>query len=938
MLMQSLESAAQAVFHASWQAAILGLLVLIICLAFRRIPAAARCWLWMVVLVRLLIPLAPQSSFSLFNLARLPGAAAPRNSHEPQQDRIEPIAARADFGTEIEEVRALPERMESHRVAAPVTDGARPAEIIAPKLDLWRLAVSLWAIGIGVCLYRGIVSADRLRRILGRCRPVTDGDLTALLDSCRIQAGIRRQVDLLVADFEIAPGLAGILSPRIIISQTTLDSFGPHEFRWLVRHELAHVRRHDLLSQRFWSLARTIHWFNPLVWWASSRVRFEAELACDELVIGREPEAEQLGYARALVRTAELLMTPRALPGAVGLLAKEPALSKRVRAIANYKPRSRSAMLVGAAVFLCLAGAGLTDAVEPHGPPTDGEKASAQASSQRFPLAPDDRPKLSEVLDAWERGHRLLSSYDLYVTLAEKVHRDARAAARLPASAPTSATELMHAVRSGKRNRIEYGVGKPGQKPDRILLWDGDVARTYIPADRTLTVSKFPERGCLNLELFYNDCTFGTETVDFLRKRAETVVERADAAAVVLYLPPKPTYGLRIWLDPAKNFLPSKIERLNERGGTVSVDFRQENTFAKFAPGIWGPTKMVESRFAGNESATSEGVITVNQNTSRFHAAFDDSAFRATIPPGTLVFDRIADARYRLGKAKTPAEQASQRAIEGKLTAKDLLGFAEKSDITDRIPRITQDANRTVGKNLPAPPRPSPDPLPINPKQLATTKGKMRVHVLDCDGKPVAGAQVFANVVHPGGKKWAISNRYYVSDAAGQAVIELPATVGVTKIWVHQPGYPGLFACWFPEVQSDADEIPDEFTFQQPKGISIGGIVTAEDGKPVAGAKVEVKRVNTDDMALLVEKPGKRPVLDDWLSEDDPRHGIVPCMTGPDGRWVLHGVPPDVEVLFKLSHPNYIGDQEPGDLQHAQRVTIQSLRDQSSVILMRPIK
>ena len=86
----------------------------------------------------------------------------------------------------------------------------------------------------------------------------------------------------------------------------------------------------------------------------------------------------------------------------------------------------------------------------------------------------------------------------------------------------------MHAVRSGKRNRVEYGVGEPGQKPDQILLWDGEVARNYVPADRTLTVSKYPERGCLNLEAFYRDCTPGTDTVDFLRSRTDTVVERAD--------------------------------------------------------------------------------------------------------------------------------------------------------------------------------------------------------------------------------------------------------------------------------------------------------------------------------------------------------------------------------------------------------------------------
>lgn len=945
MLIEPLESAAPAVFHASWQAAVLGLLVLVICGACRRIPAKARCWLWMVVLIRLLVPLSPPSSVSIFNLARLPGAASPPVRQEPLPARIEPTKARADFETEsfetkslqtgIEDVRALPARIESSKAATAGT-GNGLLVAIAAKNNLWRLAAGLWALGIVVFLCRGIVSANRVRRILRLCRPVTDESLIALLETCRTQAGVGRRVDLLVTDLEIAPALAGILMPRIMISQTMLDSLAAHEFCWLFRHELAHVCRHDLLAQRVWSLACTIHWFNPLVWWASSRVRFEAELACDELVIGREPEVEQIGYARSLVRTAELLMTPPLLPGALGLLTREPALSKRVRAIADYKRPSRRAMLAGAVLVLCLATAGLTDAVEPPG---------LQGKGARLTAGPDGRAQLAAVLDAWERGHRLLSSYDLYVTLAERVHRDARAARSLPASAPTSASQSMHAVRSGRRNRVEYGVGRPGQKPDQILLWDGEVARYYIPADRTLTVSKYPERGCLNLERFCNGCTNGANPVDFLRNRAETVVERADPAAVVLYLPPTSTYGLRIWLDPGKNMLPSKIERLSVSGSgsgsgsgeKAAVDLRQENTLEQFAPGIWGPAKIVESRSASAfMPAASEAVITVNRKASQFHAALDDSAFRLAIPPGTMVFDRIVDARYRLGKAKTPAELASQQAIEGKLTARQLGEFAETTGIAARLASEAQSAGRTAGKK-PAP-HPPAAPSAINPKELATTKGKMRVHVLDPDGKPIAGAQVFANVVHPGGKKWTISNRYYLTDAAGQALVELPAAVGVTKIWVHAPLSPGLFACWFPEFESDADEIPEDFTFQQPKGTSIGGIVIGDDGKPVAGAKVEVKRVNIDDMLLRVQKPGKRPVLCEWLSEDDPRHHILPCITGPDGRWTLRGVPADVDVLLKVSNQGYSGDEQPGDLQHAQGVTVQSLREQSAAIMMQRSK
>ena len=686
--------------------------------AFRRIPASARCWLWLVVLIRLLVPLAPQSAFSLFNLARLPAAVAEPTRVEPVPARIEPTLVRSDMEAKSEDSQSFLPRIESQSAAAAATQRALPTETSAPKQSSWLLVLTVSAVlGIGFLSCRGIVTAIHLRRTLRRCRPVTDGHLTALLESCRIQSGLHRPINLLVTDLELAPALAGVLTPKIIVSRSTQESLGLREFRWLFRHELAHVRRRDVLSRRLWSLARTLHWFNPLVWWASSRAQFEAELACDEWVVGRVPEREQIDYARALVNTAELLMTQRRpLSGAVGLLAREPALSKRVRAIASYKRQSRRARLAGAAVILCLGRSRFDRCGRTAEPQATAEPAPAAATStaEKQPGGgsnpgaavvppssnPDGRPHLAAMLDAWERGHQLLSSYDLYLTCAEQVRRVGPAAKGRLAFAPTTASRVMHAVRDGKRNRIEYGVGEPGQKPDRILVWDGNVARTLIPADGTITVSERPDLGCLDLEHFYRDCTSGTDTIDFLRKRADTVVERADAKAVVLYLPPTSTYGLRIWLDPAKNFLPARIERLNGVGEALSVDFKQENTLEEFAPGIWAPAKIAESRYARvNESATFEVVITVNHKASRFHAVPDDSAFRLTVPPGTMVFDRIVDARYRLGKANTPAEQVSQQAIEGKITATQLKDYAEKSGITAQLRRASQGANRTAGKN-----------------------------------------------------------------------------------------------------------------------------------------------------------------------------------------------------------------------------------------------
>lgn len=401
-----LESAIDALVRASWQGAILALVVLGVCVAFRGIPAKWRCALWLLVLARFLLPVTPQSTISLFNISN----AFDVLSHARTEDRDH-----ADLRAIPNQVAASGSRDLSR---IPSTSALETKPRSSTIHDLGRAPTlvvvvgAVWLLGFVAMLLRRGVQSSRLRRLLRGHRVLHRGPAPAILETCREESGIRRRVVLLVTDAHAAPALAGLIRPQIIVSEQTLATLSSDQLRWLFRHELAHVRRLDVATQYLWWWARALHWFNPLVWYAASRARVDAELACDESVLDRATGSERVGYGNALLRVAEMMLESSSDCGTVAFLMRKPELVGRISLIASYQGRSRIWTVVSPALLLGLACAGLTDAMsvarrsaraeEPALQPGQGRSPAvkAAATDQKSQgrvlriqvLGPDDKP------------------------------------------------------------------------------------------------------------------------------------------------------------------------------------------------------------------------------------------------------------------------------------------------------------------------------------------------------------------------------------------------------------------------------------------------------------------------------------------------------------------------------------------------------------------
>jgi beta-lactamase regulating signal transducer with metallopeptidase domain len=114
-----------------------------------------------------------------------------------------------------------------------------------------------------------------------------------LLEDRKLQMGVRTPLVLVETASVTSPALLGFIQPRLLLPAGLIANFSATELRYVFLHELGHLRRSDIPMNWLLSLLLVILWFNPLVWYAFSRLRADRELACDALALAHAGESDQ---------------------------------------------------------------------------------------------------------------------------------------------------------------------------------------------------------------------------------------------------------------------------------------------------------------------------------------------------------------------------------------------------------------------------------------------------------------------------------------------------------------------------------------------------------------------------------------------------------------------------------------------------------------------
>ena len=341
-----LDAIGQAVWRASWQASALAVAVLAAVALLRgRLSPAWRYGLWSLVLVRLLLPLAPQARWSVYTLVE--ACEGPDAS-----DALAPVAVSTD---------GFP--------PSPETSGVGSPSVRSPAITFRRLAVSVWLAGV-VAMAVGVVCRIRRLRCAANAWPeIADRRVLELAAECQGRLGLRRRVRLCAAPDGTGPAVLGVWRPRIVLPEVILDEFEHDRLEAILLHEFAHIRRRDVAVHWLIVAARILHWFNPIARLALSRMAAERELACDDAVIDVLGPSRRRLYGETMLHLLGRPIVRPAVPGVVHFFGSRRRLRTRLESLTRPRELDRGLKLIPIALLLGLAVFGLPDSVRPKATP-----------------------------------------------------------------------------------------------------------------------------------------------------------------------------------------------------------------------------------------------------------------------------------------------------------------------------------------------------------------------------------------------------------------------------------------------------------------------------------------------------------------------------------------------------------------------------------------
>lgn len=266
-----------------------------------RYRAKTRCWLRLALAVFLLLPVD-------FSVKNAPVQAAPPKDYTLFVGTDKTTIQSTDnlFGDMAEKSGQSPAQVRDTIIQRPVTNPEQKTTRYIPVTTI--LFYGYLAGAAAFLLYQGVSYALFRRTVRRWKRDVSRADYASLLSDTARDLGVSAP-EMIVCEAISTPAVTGLLRPRLLLPH---EHYDVQELRYILRHELCHLKRRDMLLKLVLLAANAMHWFNPVVYLMLRQADEDIELACDSAATDGLELPERAAYSRTLL--AAVQSSVRALP------------------------------------------------------------------------------------------------------------------------------------------------------------------------------------------------------------------------------------------------------------------------------------------------------------------------------------------------------------------------------------------------------------------------------------------------------------------------------------------------------------------------------------------------------------------------------------------------------------------------------------------------
>lgn len=340
-----------------WASVLIAAVVIIRSLTLHKLPKKTFLALWGVVLCRLLLPFSIPSRLSFHT-----GINAMKHALGEKAALSAPV-----------EMTFIPNMTDFAGMGAPLE--IAPTASVLPIELVWLIGVCVWALFFIVAYIRGL-------REFKTSLPVSNDFAERWLR----EHSLKRPVQIRQSDRVKAPLTYGVFRPVILLPRQT-DWTDETRLRYILTHELTHIRRFDTMTKLVLTAAVCLHWFNPLVWVMYVLANRDIELSCDESVIRAFGETTKSAYALTLIGLEE---KKSRLTPLVNSFSKN-AVKERINAIMKMKRISLMGIVLALILVLGITTVFATSAANPA---KDDGQADSPAVLSQIPGGNETKPSI----------------------------------------------------------------------------------------------------------------------------------------------------------------------------------------------------------------------------------------------------------------------------------------------------------------------------------------------------------------------------------------------------------------------------------------------------------------------------------------------------------------------------------------------------------------